>query len=61
LRLSKPGLGLFEATDGGLFGIGKALGIDAEEDGDAVAGPFGDLGGGDGDVEQVDRRAWRRS
>lgn len=29
----------------------KASGVNLEEDGDAVAGPFGDLGGGDVAVE----------
>jgi hypothetical protein len=42
---------LLEAFEGGLFGVGEAFGVDAEEDGDAVACPFGDLGRGDGGVE----------
>src|ERR1035441_2434028 len=43
--------GFFDASEGGLFGVGEAFGVDAEEDGDAVACPFGDLGGGDACVE----------
>jgi hypothetical protein len=34
-----------------LLGVGEAFGVNAEEDGDAVVGPFGDLGGGDAGVE----------
>lgn len=34
-----------------MLGVGEAFGVDAEEDGDAVAGPFGGLGGGDAGVE----------
>jgi hypothetical protein len=41
----------FDAAQGGLLGVGEALGVDAEEDGDAVASPFGDLGRGHADVE----------
>ena len=51
MRVSRLGLGLFEATEGGLFRVGEAFGVDAEEDGDAVARPFGDLGGSDACVE----------
>jgi hypothetical protein len=42
---------LLETAEGGLFRVGEALGADAEEDGDTVAGPFGDLGGGNACVE----------
>ena len=34
-----------------MLGVGEAFGVDAEEDGDAVAGPFGDLGGSHAGVE----------
>src|ERR1039457_4588879 len=45
------GFSFFDAAEGGLFGVGEAFGVDAEEDGDAVACPFGDLGGGDACVQ----------
>jgi hypothetical protein len=35
----RVGLGLFEAAEGGLLTVGEALGVDAEQDGDAVARP----------------------
>jgi hypothetical protein len=43
--------GFFDAAEGGLLRVGEAFGVDAEEDGDAVACPFGDLGGGDACVQ----------
>lgn len=43
--------GIFDAAEGGLLGVGEAFGVDAEEDGDAVAGPLGHLGGGYACVE----------
>lgn len=33
-----------------MLGVGEAFGVDAEEDGDAVARPLGNLGGGDASV-----------
>jgi hypothetical protein len=42
---------LFDAVVGYLFLAAGALGVDAEEDFDAVAGAAGDLGGGDAAVE----------
>ena len=51
VALVRFGFRLADLAQGGLFGVGEAFGVDAEEDGDAVAGPFGDLGGGDAGVE----------
>jgi hypothetical protein len=51
LRIGRARFGCFEAAEGGLLGVGEAFGVDAEEDGDAVAGPFGDLRGGDACVQ----------
>ena len=44
-------VGFFETAEGRSFGVGEAFGVDAEKDGDAVACPLGDLGGGDASVQ----------
>src|SRR5215470_12226090 len=52
---SRPSSGLrsawLDAAQRGLLAVGEALGVDAQQDGDTVAGPFGDLGGRDSSVE----------
>ena len=48
---AEVGLGLLDALLGGLFGAGEALGVDAEENRDAAAGPLRYLGWGDASVE----------
>jgi len=39
------GEGGVDEAEGALFFANDALGVDGEEDADAVSGPFGDLGG----------------
>jgi hypothetical protein len=53
--------GILDAAQGGLLGVGEAFGVDAEEDGNAVACPLGDLRRGNPVFTQVGTAACRRS
>src|ERR1035438_4604186 len=44
-------LGFLDLPEGGLLGAGQAPAVDAEQDPDAVAAPFGDAGGFDSGVQ----------
>jgi hypothetical protein len=49
------------ARVGDVLAVIEALGIDTEQDFDAVPGPFGDPGRGTPAASQSDTAAWRRS